>query len=360
MNREFLMLAHSYEPKHHVGGYFMSEKLDGRRMYWDGGITRGMAKAVIPWANTDKDSRLHAEQISTGLWSRYGNVIHAPDWWLNCLPRIPLDGEAYSGALRQDLMSITASHTPDIRWQQVQYFCFDMPAYERVFMDGRINNPNFKKVFQGIMGWINAAGLLVAGGLDYRPEIDTQFETTYFLLKKWLTGATAIAHTQVQLPYQTDVAIQMLEDETARIVACGGEGMIVRAPGGLWVPKRVRTVLKVKPLKDAEGVVTGYTAGCGKHLGRMGALILDYQGKRLELSGFCDQERRLITSQLVKCSDPTGKAQEWAIEHPGEDVPEWIESAQFLRGTMVTFKYRGMSKDGIPQEARYWRKRYEN
>jgi len=342
-NREFLMLAHKYLPKHRIGGWFMSEKLDGRRMYWDGGITRGMPKSIIPWANTAKDDRLLKEQISTGLWSRYGNVIHAPDWWLDKLPRIPLDGEAWGPLARQDIMSITAQHEPDARWELIIFCCFDMPAYESVFADGRINNPNFKKRFQGIMGWIQERGLLVEGSLDYRPKPDTRFESTYFLLRKYLADPSGCgvvcAHKQIQLPFHTDPAIKMLEDEAERVTARGGEGLVVRAPGCVWTPKRVRSVLKVKPLDDAEGIVVGYTTGRigkeGKHLGRMGALIIEYQGIRMELAGFKDSERTLMIdddSQMYTY----GGARIWAENHPGEECPDWM-----------------------PQEARYWRKRNE-
>ena len=363
-NREFLMLAQKYLPKHHVGGWLMSEKLDGRRMFWDGGITRGMAKSVIPWANTAKDERLKKVQISTGLWSRYGNVIHAPDWWMNKLPRIPLDGEAWSrGMPRQDIMSITAKHEPDSGWYDIGFQCFDMPAYESVFADGRINNPNYKKQFHNIMTWINERGLLGEGSLDYRPKPSTPFESRYWLLQKWLKGVecpVVFPHKQVQLPYSTDAAAQMLEQETQRIVSRGGEGMVVRSAGGLWVPKRVGSALKVKPLDDDEGIVTGYTTGRvgkeGKHLGRMGALILEYHGFRLELAGFKDVERPLKVKDREGVYRD-GLAPIWAKDNPGEDVPDWVHNPKFPRGSQVTFKYRGKSKDGVPQEARYWRRR---
>ena len=43
MNREFVQLAQVYDPKKHgIAGWFVSEKLDGMRCLWDGGITRGL------------------------------------------------------------------------------------------------------------------------------------------------------------------------------------------------------------------------------------------------------------------------------------------------------------------------------
>ena len=46
--REFLQLAKSYNPeKNKIAGWYLSEKLDGTRCFWDGGITRGMDIATI-------------------------------------------------------------------------------------------------------------------------------------------------------------------------------------------------------------------------------------------------------------------------------------------------------------------------
>jgi len=68
-NREFLMLAQVYDPKKHaIGGWRVSEKKDGERCWWDGGITRGIPKSRVPWANTKKDARYRTAPIATGLW----------------------------------------------------------------------------------------------------------------------------------------------------------------------------------------------------------------------------------------------------------------------------------------------------
>ena len=50
--REFLQLADRYDPrKHDVAGWFVSEKLDGTRCFWDGGLTRGLPTEQVPWAS---------------------------------------------------------------------------------------------------------------------------------------------------------------------------------------------------------------------------------------------------------------------------------------------------------------------
>jgi len=350
INREFLMLAHNYKEHHLIGGWFVSEKLDGRRAYWDGGVTRGMSKESVPWANTEKDSRFKAQQISTGLWSRYGNVIHAPDWWLDELPLLPLDGELYGQMPRQEIMSITARLEGRDDWDKVSLHVFDMPAYESVLADGRINNPNYHKQFRGFLAWIEP---FVSNGIDilFRPRPSTVFETTYDVMLEKVGGKFEYCrvHKQTRLPFQTSLAEVIVGKMLDEITSSGGEGLILRHPHKTWIPRRMKHVLKVKQLDDMEGVVIGYTTGKGKLLGLMGALVLKLDGdKILELSGFTDAERSFGDRDMF----------EWACQNPGKRCSKDVEHPLFVRGERVTFRYRGKSKDDVPQEARFWR-RYE-
>lgn len=77
MRREFLQLAETYTT-HAIAGFFLSEKLDGTRCFWDGGLSRGLRTEEIPWASkTDpKTGRRKAKikRTATGLWSRYGKA----------------------------------------------------------------------------------------------------------------------------------------------------------------------------------------------------------------------------------------------------------------------------------------------
>src|SRR5690348_2239657 len=62
-----LLLAESWDNAADLSGWWMSEKLDGVRAYWDG-------KQFL---------------------SRQGNIYHAPDWFLEGFPDMPLDGELW-------------------------------------------------------------------------------------------------------------------------------------------------------------------------------------------------------------------------------------------------------------------------
>ena len=133
--------------------------------------------------------------------------------------------------------------------------------------------------------------------------------------------------------------------------SAGGEGVVVRNPTSTWTPRRHKGILKWKPYEDAEGTITGFTSGRetakgSRLLGKIGALIVDYEGKRLELSGLKDEEREFETAEMAA--------------GPGR-IPASTclptSAARLQVRQTVTFKYRELSDDGIPKEAHYWRKR---
>lgn len=345
MNREFLMLAHPYDPsKHRIGGWYASEKLDGMRAFWDGGVSRGVAASEVPWANTEKNSRYQREIIATGLWSRYGNVIHAPGWWLDALPPYPRDGELWiDRGCFQSLVSITKRLDPDDSdWKSVRYIIFDTPSLSNVLSDGKINNPNFKKVIgPECLQWCR----------DRKAVITNQRSIETILL----AGGQQYMHPQEQLPLDETAAVQRMYEILDTVVSKNGEGLILRNPRSIWTPKRIWALLKVKQCLDAEGVITGFVSGRAtdkgsKLLGKIGALVLAFgpQARRLELSGFTDAEREFDSHEAI----------EYAIAHPGSEMPKDLpfQGRVFKIGDTVTFKYRELTDDGIPKEARYFRK----
>lgn len=359
--REFLQKAHTLIlDKHVFGGYFWSEKLDGMRCFWDGGISTGMFKNEVPWANTAKDDRFKEVQVSTGLWTTYGNVIYAPKYITDTLPRIPLDGELYIPGNRQLLMSTVKKHVPiDAEWRKVNYYCFDEPAPEIIFGTRVINNTHFKKV----INWKECAILVDAFDYSFRPRPDFNFWKTKLMLERHLDNLPfACAHLQQELPMRTLHATQFIEEKLEEITNRGGEGMIIRHPDAPYICEKTHWLHKMKKYEDAEGMVVGYTSGRegkdGMLLGKMGNVILtlDSNGKQMELSGFNHQERELANIDNVSL-DFT--APSWCVHNPGKLVPSWITSVHFPRGTKITFRYRGLSNDDIPNEAHYFRKRID-
>ncbi len=371
LRREFLQLADTFDPaKHNVAGYYISEKLDGTRCFWDGGITRGMKTKDVPWANTidPKTGKTKAKfkPESSGLWSRYGNPIMATDEFLNALPCCPLDGELWAGRGNFQLCrSICAGDEPDPRFGQISYAVYSTPALAHVFQSGEIKNSNFtlnvdmpvveKFVLARIDGGSFAREFVhPLGGSTFEDELvflrgslDTQNDHVFL-------------HRQTKLPVEREAAAAAVEEFLAKVLDQGGEGVVIRNPNAIWTPKRHKGLLKYKPFEDAEAVVIGFVAGKegkqGNVLGKIGALIVRTVGfennVEFEIGSGLTFEQRNFTPR-----GPVAAAL-WAEANPGQTLPaEFKLSKHFVVGDTITFKYRELSDDGIPKEGRYWRKR---
>lgn len=351
--REFLQLAHTLNTdKIPVAGKFLSEKLDGLRFFWDGGVSRGVPVEQVPWANIEKSNLV---PIATGLWSRYGKVVNAPNWWLNFLPPWPLDGELWTGYGEfQKVVSIVKSNVnvKEDEWRDVYAMVFDTPHPSVVLSDGEINNTNYKKILKGCFDFYQKRN-----GEIPIPET-TQFASRYKWLQRNLHEIGPIKlHHQEQLPFGTTFAIARIEEHCGTVIDKGGEGVIIKSPNDLWTPERCWSLLKYKPWLDAEATVVGYTAGRetdkgSKLLGKMGALICEITTGRFKLSGFTDEERQMV---WIESGDP---ADQFMSDIPGEVLTNpHIHNPKFPIGSIVTYKYRELTDDAIPKEARYWRKR---
>ena len=345
MKREFLQLA---QPKGELyGDYLASEKLDGERCFWDGGISRGLLKCEIPWANILKDERFKRTQYATGLWTRYGNPVFAPDGWLDRLPNFPLDGELYAGRNnRQRLISIVRKQEPDVwEWMEVTLEVFDVPPLDTVFAHGIVDTPHYFKV-------------MYPATLDWVHERETVSIDPSMLFSDRMSLVEGHESKSAQIAIQTPMSdVELIHEELDRVTGIGGEGLILRRDA-IYQCNRTHDMIKLKKLDDAEGEVIGYVTGRktdkgSKLLGLMGAMKIRMDNDiEFEISGFTDAERALCE---VGQSD-SGEATAWARANPETVIPAFYEAAHFPRGSRVTFRYRGKSTGGVPNEARYWRK----
>ncbi|KPK52840.1 MAG: hypothetical protein AMS22_08445 [Thiotrichales bacterium SG8_50] len=296
--------------------------------------------------------------VATGLWSRYGNPVIAPDWFLNQLPTVPLDGEIWAGRGNFQLCrSICGGDTPGPEWDKAEFAVFSSPPVDIMFADGLIKNANMTMPinYKRFRQWLK---LCDPGVLHHLLHLRSNgrtvpFEEELTMLRDAIPSEGRVyLHRQKKLPLGVTEAAATVEEELERVVSCGGEGVMLRSPDSPWLPKRVATLLKYKPFSDDEGTVIGFTSGRktdkgSKLLGKIGALILDYKGKRLELAGLTDEERTFLYDEHSA----------YAAKFPGVDMPNYFKGKHFRVGDIVTFKYRELSDDGIPKEARYWRQR---
>jgi len=335
MKRVFLMLAQKHKEQS-IGGWLWSEKLDGMRAFWDGGFTRGQWADEFPYCNTQKDARLKDRVKCSGLWSRYGKVVRAPDWWLDKLPEIPLDGELYMGRGMFQTLRSRVSTFENSDWTGVQYSVFDSPNRTVVWGAGEINVPNMNVRFPaGVLTFLGDCQDFAGRSEPFGKVYERLSQTGYW-------------NDVVQLHPQKLVDSPLVA-EMAEIVAGGGEGIIVRNPQTFWVPNRTHNLLKMKPFIDDEAVVVGYVTGQetdrgSKFLGLMGALKVRWHEKDFEIgNGFTDVERELSDYK-------------WACLNPKTVCPLSMWAKHFPRNSLITFKYRELTDAGIPKEATYWRK----
>lgn len=332
--REFLMLAHMFKGQD-IRGWLMSEKLDGMRAFWDGGISCGKLCSEVPWANTQKDHIKRVPPVATGLWSRGGKVINAPGWFTSYLPNHPCDGELYAGPQRfQYVMTVVKGDNPDNRWHSIEYCCFGRPAYDVIFADGVIDKTHVE--LKGIR-IDDMSQQFLTNVIDHDEDND------YF---SWLI--------QEPLPESQEEALHRIDQRLDEVMRKNGEGLVLADPHALWEPRRSHNLLKVKKFQDDEGIVKGYIWGKktdkgSRLLGLMGAVIVEYNGKTFELSGFTDEERAMFWKHTDRRTHTEG------MMYPGKVVSDDIVNPLFKRGTKIRFKFRELTDDGIPKEGRFFR-----
>lgn len=250
-----LLLAEHYRGGIDVSRYWISEKLDGVRAVWDGKT----------------------------LQFRSGNPVPAPKWFIDVLPRQPLDGELWLGRRSFDqLSSIVRRQTPDdAEWRRVRYMIFELPNA----------SGNFTDRAEQIKAVTAAANL------------------------PWLQAVV-----QFRLP---DAAA--LQKRLHDIVRSGGEGLMLHRDDAVYETGRSSALLKLTPWLDAEATVVAHLPGKGKYAGMLGALRMGLpDGRHFSLgSGLTDAQR-----------------------HNPPPV-----------GTLVTYRYRELTKNGMPRFPRYLRVR---
>jgi DNA ligase 1 len=118
-----------------------------------------------------------------------------------------------------------------------------------------------------------------------------------------------------------------LQKRMKEVVKAGGEGLMLHRADAPYETGRSDTLLKMKPWEDAEATVIGHQPGKGKHVGALGALrVRTDDGREFSLgTGFTDQQRR--------------------------DPPPV--------GATVTYRYRDVTKNGLPRFASFLRVREE-
>lgn len=251
-----IQLASKFHEDIIVNNYWISEKLDGVRAYWDG-------KKLI---------------------SRRGNHISAPIWFISDFPNQPLDGELWIARSKfEQVSSIARTKNGGVdRWEMVSFMIFDLPSSTATFTERLV-------IMQQLVDKSNSPYL------------------------KMIKQQKIASH-------------QALQEKLDKVINAGGEGLMLHHINAYYQVKRSQDLMKLKRYDDAEALVLEHLAGKGKHIGRMGALVVKTdEGIIFKIgTGFSDAER---------------------------DSPPKI-------GDTITYQYIGKTKNGVPRFASYLRIRY--
>lgn len=180
----------------------------------------------------------------------------------------------------------------------------------------------------------------VSGIVRKEIPVDAEWRHVRYMIFE-LPGAPGSFRQRVdqigQLVHQTNVPwLQRIDQSTvsdlnelqqwlATVLDAGGEGLMLHRADAVYETGRSDTLLKLKPWLDAEAEVIAHRAGKGRHTGRLGALqVRTPEGKTFLLgTGFSDAQRQ---------------------------NPPPI-------GARVTYRYRELTRTGLPRFASFLRVR---
>jgi len=232
--REYLQQAQKYEEGINIAGFYASEKLDGIRAFWDGGISRGVKCREIPYAAKvivkSGKSKPHLNTPATGLWSRYGNPIYAPDYFLNQLPSCMLDGELWLGRGRfQETSSVVRKKKPGPEWKEIEYKIFGSPAPSQVFKTGHCRDgKNIDLVIdqEEVKNWLSGIDI-INDNFDMKDWkcVEGNFVAELFFLEQSLATSEGPAsiHKQVKLADDLVIAARNLDEMMEKALSYGAK-----------------------------------------------------------------------------------------------------------------------------------------
>ena len=122
---------------------------------------------------------------------------------------------------------------------------------------------------------------------------------------------------------QQITTIVALENTLSAVINKGGEGLMLHHANAFYTIGRNPAVMKLKRYQDTEATIIGFSEGKGKYQGKVGALIVKTS------SG--------VTFKI------------------GSGLSDVLRSKPPAIGTLISFKYNGLTQAGIPRFARFWR-----
>lgn len=227
---------------------------------------------------SEKLDGVRAMWTGTEFVTRGGNRIDAPDWRFPIMPNCRLDGELWGGRGTFSKTNGTCRMKNDgsdryrAAWKAVTFQVFDAP-----------DHPG-------------------------------SFESRYQFLQRLIPASTVAVLNQTRCEDNDHLA-----EWRDGIWRDGGEGIMLREPGSLYVGARSDTLLRIKPDEHEEATVIGHNPGTGRNAAVLGALVV-----RLD--------------DGIECK-------------VGSGIPDNMRLNPPAIGSRVSFRFKGRTERGIPRHA---------
>lgn len=226
----------SYKSPVEIDKYWVSEKLDGMRGYWDG-------KKLI---------------------SKQGYLIPTPDWFILNWPKTAMDGELWIKRNSfQTLMSCIKTKPPlhkktlqvlpenfNSCWKEIRFMIFDLP--------------------------------------NHKGDFSQRIESMKSIVRK--NSSTHLSMIE-QFKLESN---EQLHNMLEQIVANQAEGLMLHLGSSYYQRGRTSALLKVKIAHDGEAKILSYNEGKGKYKNMLGSMwVRSSDGVTFKIgSGFSDKDRR--------------------------------------------------------------------
>ena len=280
------MLAKDFvKGKHDPVGWLLSEKYDGYRACY-----------------CPKDKQ---------FYSRQNKLFHAPEWFLNAMPSMLVDGELWVGRdMFQEMGAVRKKVPLDEDWMNITFQVYDIPLLEKPFQER-----------------LHVLSQIVS-------ECSTQWETTKqslpYPLNKLSCPIVMAKQEVVQSWEHLDTVYKSILQE-------GGEGIMIKDPESLYEGKRSNFMLKYKPAYDEEAIIIGYTPGRGKYKDKLGAFVC----------------RPLVNHDTYSSLD-LDDDHIFSISGMDDEVRESYETTHPI-ATIISYEHSGKTGKGKPRFGRYTR-----
>ncbi len=199
-----LWLASPYQGHENLSDYWVSEKYDGIRGYWNG----------------------------QQLLSRSGKVLTPPAWFVQAWPSTPFEGELWAGLgqFEQTAAIIQQKQASDSEWRALRFMVFDVSAHGKTFTERMA-------LYQGLakhidQPWVHA---VAQNKTHSHAALKTLLQTTV-----QAGGEGLMLHRGNSL-YQSGrngdvLKVKLHEDAEATVVGYeAGQGKYAQRMGALWV-----------------------------------------------------------------------------------------------------------------------------